>query len=230
MQGTLKNLSRTLRAPLNRFFAFKRLQEYHAQPRSLEETVDWAMHFGGSGYLRVGTMQIREEIIALAREVEKLKPKVILEIGTARGGTLLIWSGLASAQVITCDLEHYPAQKTLLQAMQPPQSKCAITLLTGNSHAAEFKQRVARALNGNQADFIFIDGDHTLEGVTADYNDYKEFARPGGIIAFHDIVEHQPYASNQVYHLWKAIKPVANTREFVNDPLQCGFGIGVVYV
>ena len=79
-------------------------------------------------------------------------------------------------------------------------------------------------------DFLFIDGDHTEQGVTADYHDYKEFVRPGGLIAFHDIVELQPLPTNQVYHLWKRLKQVAQVEEFVNDPNQRGFGIGVLHV
>ena len=230
MPKVLKELSRTLRIPFSRFLAFRRLRQYHARPHTLEETVDWAMRFGRYGYFTIHTLQKRSEIIALAKAVAALKPKIILEIGTARGGTLLIWSSLASQRVISCDLVHREVQKPLFEALPPPGSSCRVTLLTGNSHDAAFKQRVAQALGGAQADFLFIDGDHTESGVTQDYSDYKEFVRPGGIIAFHDIVESQPLATNQVYHLWKKIKPKAVTEEFVNDPKQCGFGIGILRV
>jgi cephalosporin hydroxylase len=230
MRKMLKEISRTLRIPFSRYFAFRRLKEYHAQPHSLEDTVDWAINFGRYGYFTIHTLQKRSEIIALARTVAALKPKIILEIGTARGGTLLIWSSLASQKVVSCDLVHRTPQKPLFEALPPPGSTCKVTLLTGNSHDAAFKQRVAQALNGQKADFIFIDGDHTESGVTADYNDYREFVRQGGIIAFHDIVESQPLATNQVYHLWKKIKPKAVTEEFVNDPKQCGFGIGIIRI
>ncbi len=230
MSKTLKNLSRKLRAPFNRRFAFKRLKEYHSQSRSLATTIDWAMNFGGGGYFTVKTMQIPAEITALAQAVEALHPKIILEIGTARGGTLLIWSRLASEKVITCDLQNMDMQKPLYSAFPPNGSKCKVTLLSGNSHSPDFKQRVARELDGRKADFIFIDGDHTVEGVTADYNDYREYVRSGGIIAFHDIVEHQPLPTNQVYHLWKKLKHEVITEEFVNDPKQCGFGIGIIRI
>lgn len=228
MTNTLKVLSRRLRIPFNRRYAFRRLSEYHARPRSLEETVDWAMRFGGGGFYTVKTLQIPMEITALARSVEAMHPKVILEIGTARGGTLLVWSRLASEEVISCDLNDMSVQGELYQAFPAPGSKCKVTLLSGDSHSPAFKQRVAQALRGRRADFLFIDGDHTEAGVTADFNDYREFVRPGGIIAFHDIVENQPLPTNQVYHLWKRIKHEYSSQEFVNDPGQCGFGIGIV--
>lgn len=230
MNKTLKELTRTLRIPFSRWLAFRRLRQYHARPRSLEETVDWAMRFGRYGYLTIHTLQKRSEIIRLAQAVAALQPRVILEIGTARGGTLLIWSSLARERVITCDLVHRPAQKPLLEALPPPGSACRVTLLTGNSHEASFKQRVARELNGEKADFLFIDGDHTEAGVAQDYNDYREFVRPGGIIAFHDIIENQPLPDNQVYHFWNKVKAGQRVEEFVDDPQQCGFGIGIIRV
>lgn len=50
MNRKLKEFSRILRIPFNRFFAFRRLRQYHASPRSREETIDWAMNFGRYGY------------------------------------------------------------------------------------------------------------------------------------------------------------------------------------
>jgi len=230
MSKKWKELSRTLRIPFSRFLAFRRLRQYHAHPRTLDETVDWAMRFGRYGYFTIHTLQKRSEIIALAKAVAALRPKRILEIGTARGGTLLIWSSLASERVITCDLVHREPQKALFEALPPPGSTCRVTLLTGDSHAQSFKQRVAQELGGEQVDFLFIDGDHTVEGVTADYNNYREFVRPGGIIAFHDIIENQPLPGNQVYHFWKQVRQGKAIEEFVDDPQQCGFGIGIIRV
>lgn len=230
MSGFLKTLSRQLRQPFNSLYAHRRLKEYHSKSRSLEEVVDWAMNFGGGGYMTVKTLQIPTEITQLAKAVQAIKPKIIVEIGTARGGTSLIWSYLASQRVITCDLNDMRLQRPLFSQFPPPGSNCKVTLLTGNSHEASFKARLAQELNGEKADFMFIDGDHTESGVEADYNDYKEFVRPGGLIAFHDIVEKQPLPTNQVYPFWKRVKVGADVQEFVADPNQRGFGIGLLRV
>ena len=230
MQRPFKSLSRSLRQPFNRLYAQRRLREYHSQKRTLDEVVDWAMNFGGGGYMAVKTLQIPGEITRLAQAVQAIKPKIIVEIGTARGGTLLIWSYLASKRVIACDLNDMHRQRPLFSQFPPPESHCQVTLLSGNSHEADFKARLARELNGEKADFMFIDGDHTESGVEADYNDYKEFVRPGGLIAFHDIVEKQPLPTNQVFHFWKRLKVGADVQEFVADPGQCGFGIGLLRV
>ena len=35
-------------------------------------------------------------------------------------------------------------------------------------------------------DLLVIDGDHTVEGVKCDWNDWSRFVRPGGVVIFHD--------------------------------------------
>ena len=131
MVKLLKKLSRTLRIPYHRARAFRRLQEYHSRPRSLEETVQWAMHFGSSGFFTVRTLQIPSKITALARAAAALKPRIILEIGTARGGTALIWSSLAGARVITCDLQDMRLQKELFESFPPPRLEVHGNLAVG---------------------------------------------------------------------------------------------------
>ncbi len=223
-----KSLSRTIRAPLNRRWAFNRMREYHASPRTLQDAVWWAMNFGGSGYYRIKSLQVPSEINRLAEAVEKIEPKIILEIGTASAGTLLLWARIASQKVITCDLRDMQPMLPLFKQLPPPESQCEIVLLSGDSHSPEFLKRVEDELKGEKVDFLFIDGDHTEIGVTADFNDYRHLVRSGGLIAFHDIVESQPLPTNQVGRLWAQLKHSYKTQEFIDDPKQCGFGIGII--
>lgn len=227
---TLKHINRTLRVPFNRYSAFKRLGEFHAMPFGMDTLIDWAMKYPSAGYMKVGSIQIRSEIMALAQAVAALKPKNILEIGTARGGTLFIWANLASARVISCDLEDAGIKRELYEAFPPPESRCKVTHLSGDSHDKHFREKVEAELGGEQVDFLFIDGDHTETGVEADYNDYHHLVRPGGIIAFHDIVEKQAIPTNQVYYFWQRLKQQAEFEEFIDDPGQTGYGIGIIRV
>lgn len=79
-------------------------------------------------------------------------------------------------------------------------------------------------------DMVFIDGDHTEEGVTADF---KNYAPLGNIIAFHDI---DVMASNNkrkkqygVPKLWNEIKTKFARYEEIIDENERGMGIGVVW-
>ncbi|MGI9301940.1 MAG: O-methyltransferase [Gammaproteobacteria bacterium] len=186
------------------------------------------MNFRTTGYFRVATVQKESEILALVEAVAALKPAVIVEIGTANGGTCFLWANLASKKVISCDLKHSELSRNFYSAFPPPDSTCEVTLLTGDSHQQAMKDRLLRELDGERIDFLFIDGDHTELGVERDYHMYRDFVRPDGLIAFHDIVEKQPLASNQVYHFWKRLREKTDTKEFIDDADQCGFGIGIV--
>lgn len=230
MKRKIREFGRWLRIPLNRRHAIARLREFHGRKRPLSEIIEWAMSFGTKGKFRVKTTQIPYEISALATEVEKLNPKVVLEIGMYEGGTTLIWAQLAGTRVISCDIAPPGPRGDLIRAFPPPGSDCRVTLLTGDSHSPDFIERVARELGGESVDFLFIDGDHREAGVEADYRNYKHLVRDGGMIAFHDIADQQREPGNEVQHFWKRLKQEAETEEIIEDRNQIGFGIGVVRV
>jgi len=52
-------------------------------------------------------IQIREEIKNLLLILDKVKPKVILEIGTARGGILFLFSNIAHEEAILISVDLY---------------------------------------------------------------------------------------------------------------------------
>ena len=49
----------------------------------------------------------------------------------------------------------------------------------------KFSHDAAETISGF-FDFVFIDGDHTIEGITRDYSDWSKRIEPGGILALHD--------------------------------------------
>ena len=230
MSRKIREIGRWLRIPFNRRQATARLRRFHAENPSLDEIVRQAMRFGTKGKFRVKTTQIPSEINRLAAEVEKLRPKVIIEIGTYEGGTTLIWSQLASERVITCDINPPGPRGELIRAFPPPASRCKVSILTGDSHSTDFAAEVEKEVGGAQVDFLFIDGDHTEAGVEADYRTYRHLVREGGIIAFHDIADNQDQPGNEVQHFWKRLKQEAVTEEIIEDRGQTGFGIGIVRV
>jgi cephalosporin hydroxylase len=223
-------ISRKIRAPFNRKSVLNKLKQFRGIKGSTEELVDMAMNFKTRGFYRVDSVQKHQEILALSKAVDALKPKTIVEIGTCNGETLFIWFNLASKCVITCDLNVSKICDELYSAFSPPDSACKFIPLAGDSHQQEFLDKVKHAPNGRKVDFLFIDGDHTEKAVISDYNMYSPFVRSGGIIAFHDILEKQPTPQNQVHYFWEKIKQSTNSEEFVKDHNQTGFGIGIIHV
>ena len=141
-----------------------------------------------------------------------------------------MWANITRNKVVTCDLRNPEHRCELYKKFPHSLSGCEIVTLEGDSHNKNFKEKVYSEFSNEKLDFLFIDGDHTEVGVEADFNNYKDMVREGGIIAFHDILKNQPVEGNQVYYFWEKIKKDYKHEEFIDDVNQCGFGIGILYV
>jgi len=182
----------------------------------------------------LGSHQIPAEIAAFLASVQELQPRRVLEIGTAFAGTtFLLCQALPEVkQVIGMDL--HIRNKTILRFfVRSGQNVC---LLEASSHSGKTQERLSRLLAGELLDLLFIDGDHTYQGVKKDFLQYRHFVRKGGSIAFHDIIPDYKTRfgkstgrwAGQVPVLWSEIRGWYPTREFVEDPGQDGLGIGVL--
>lgn len=67
--------------------------------RNISEAVNFSYSFR---YLEVSIepYQIREELLKLLKILEKFKPKILVEIGTATGGTLFLFTRIADPEAI----------------------------------------------------------------------------------------------------------------------------------
>jgi predicted O-methyltransferase YrrM len=84
-------------------------------------------------------------------------------------------------------------------------------------------------LDGRAIDFLFIDGDHSWDGVWQDFKMYSSLVAPGGLIAFHDISPSPAEWTKGVAQFWREFTLEHETEErVVND--EPGFGIGIYRV
>ncbi|HVO28645.1 MAG TPA: class I SAM-dependent methyltransferase [Candidatus Paceibacterota bacterium] len=202
-----------------------------------ESNVDFLIKFASDNFAGlIRPAQVRYEITELANVVKKMHPKSVMEIGTANGGTLFLWSRLADAYatVISMDLPGgefgggYPEWKiNLYKTFARPQQR--LHLLREDSHSASAVEKVRRILDDNPLDFLFIDGDHTYEGVKKDFELYSPLVRKGGVIAFHDIAVHPVESGCLVDRFWNEIKK-EDSREVIADRGQKWAGIGIYRV
>jgi predicted O-methyltransferase YrrM len=180
--------------------------------------------------------QLDTEICALLDRVRLLRPKTVLEIGTANGGTLFMWTRVAApdALLVSIDLPGgrfgggYPSWRApLYRRFALPGQR--VTLLRGDSHDPNMVRKLERLLSGRLVDFLMVDGDHSYAGVCQDHKAYARFVRPGGLIAFHDI---QPGddAAIEVPRYWCEMRSRVSGSEFIASNDQRGFGIGVYVV
>jgi len=100
----------------------------------------------------------------------------------------------------------------------------------GDSHDSAFLDQVRSALNGQMLDLLFIDGDHSYEGVRQDYEMYSKLVRDGGLVAFQDVVRHPESSGCRVDRFWNELKAVADCSEIIENADQGWAGIGIVRV
>lgn len=180
--------------------------------------------------------QVKSEFHELLQILKNIKPKNILEIGTAKGGSLFLFCCIASqnALIISVDLPGgsfgggYPSWKLPLYNSFPLNDQ-SLHLLRMDSHNKQTKTEIKRLLNGKTFDFIFIDGDHSYNGVKTDFKMYKELLSKNGIIAFHDIIPGPENAVGGSFKFWDEVKFKFNTKEIVENPKQGEAGIGIIF-
>ena len=139
------------------------------------------------------------------------------------------------ATVISLDLPGgihgggYPGWKVLLYRRFARAGQ-RLHLLRADSHDPAILATVKKLLPPGGLDFLFIDGDHTLDGVRQDYEMYSPLVKPGGAIVFHDICTHGAEFNCHVDQFWNQLKQGREHWEFIENPAQGMFGIGVISV
>lgn len=187
------------------------------------------------GFLK--PIQNVRELTEFLKRVQRAQPSLVMEIGTAKGGTLFLMSKAAAsdATLISCDLPGglygggYPAWKSKIfhRLIAHPKT---LHLVRADSHEKSTRAQIVDLLGGRQIDLLFIDGDHTYEGVKHDFMLYRDLVRPGGLIGFHDIVVNRFDPDIDVARFWNEAKTDYVTEEIVDDPQQGCLGIGLLHV
>ena len=153
--------------------------------------------------------------------------KSILEIGSRYGYTLLdLAAGMDGKGKIVCvDLPGtFPwgeadSQTILMENVAMLRGwGHSVTALLEDSHDPAVVELVRTK---GPYDFVFIDGDHTYEGVKQDWENYGPL---GKTVVFHDIVRPKS-GERQELGVWRLWQEIAGTKEeFVAPDSKMGIG------
>ena len=204
----------------------------------LEDALEFAFS-RGLGAL-ITSSQVRSEIQALCETVRQRKPRTVLEIGTLHGGAFFLFSRVAAddAFLVSVDLPREFWKPWRLLCAYLGKKGQNVFVIDGDSHAPSTVERVRRVLGSRKVDFLFIDGDHSYEGVRQDFENYVGLLNDVGVIAFHDINPDywtrfrkptRAYAG-EVYRFWAEVKMKYPHAEFIDNPDEDGLGIGILFV
>ncbi len=180
--------------------------------------------------------QVTQEIQALLSILSKQNITAMLEIGTAYGGTLFLFTRIvdSNARIISLDLpsgkfgggyENFkvPFYTNFAQKNQ------RIFLIRADSHSPSSLSTVKSILKEQKLDFLFIDGDHTYKGVKMDFQMYRPLVHEDGLIALHDICKHPPETGCEVHQFWNEIKHAYVHEEIISNQNQKWAGIGILH-
>ncbi len=214
-----------------------RRMEYLLPESTVRFAIPWT--FKGLGHFKHLTVyQHPVELHELYKMLLKIVPRSVLEIGTARGGTLYLWTqaAAADANLMSIDLPGGPFGGGYPECRIPFYTKFArpaqrLELVRQNSHHAATVARAANYFTSTSVEFLFIDADHSFTGICNNLLLYASLVRAGGWIGLHDILPNPRYPQIQVWKLWQSIRTLPYTREIIDsDGCPRPLGIGLINV
>lgn len=136
--------------------------------------------------------------------IEKTKPKSIIEIGVATGGSLKYWEHIllnCNEDIKDClliGIDNNPVQ----MQWDWKNSKIDIHIVHGDStkiSTVKMVEDILRYKKIDSVDFLFIDGEHRYSIPEKDFNNFSPLVKENGIICVADLGE--PCASHTFLQL-----------------------------
>jgi cephalosporin hydroxylase len=140
------------------------------------------------------------------------KPITYLEIGSYAGASIsLISSHKYPTNCFTLDLGT-PISSDIVKrnVSKFKNEQSSFDYMQGNSQDINIINHVKNEIK--EIDILFIDGDHSKNGVFEDFNNYSSLVKNGGYIAFDDYLDHQ--YSPEVHGAVNEIVSKLNTEEY----------------
>jgi len=217
----LNRIPRLSRAPVVDEVCFRysldRLRRRRRSETDLDDVLDTAYRYSGAGaYGTIAPLQLRSELAMVTEYIDDLEPQTVVEIGTMYGGTFYTWARhLDSVEtLVSVDVPGGTTPPRFLRRAAPEKR---LEFVRGDSHATATREQVSEVLNGDDVDVLFVDGDHSLEGVREDWEMYRGLLADDGVVLFHDIVSIEEDEWTDVDLFWDQLKTNHEVVELV-DP------------
>ena len=163
-------------------------------------------------------IQLPEDIVRIQEVIWNVRPDVILETGVAHGGSLIFYASLCAAmecgRVIGVDIEIRPADRGAVEAhpLAP-----LITMIEGDSTAAETVAEVSGLVADGEAVLVILDSDHSKAHVGRELDAYHSLVSPGSYIVATDGVMRDLHDVPRGAPNWKDDNPASAAAEFARN-------------
>jgi hypothetical protein len=108
-----------------------------------------------------------------------------------------------------------------------------VDVIFGDSKSKETEDNLISSLNGQQIDILFIDGDHSLLGISSDINIYTKYVKQGGIVIFHDCGDIKSVGTDlNSFKTMRSVRSAFDDFSYGRKKLivQEDWGLGIVWV
>jgi predicted O-methyltransferase YrrM len=177
--------------------AERRLRNVEAWPESLSGFEDLAFLFT-TGELNHGVASLSfDEAAHLFRVARSLGPATIVEIGRFKGGSTLVFATAKHPDATLWSFDLAGERARGIDGEEVDQEIASTLARYGRDagvHLVRADSRSADHPDGG-CDLVFVDGDHSYEGVRADYEHWRAAVRLGGHLLFHDAAQPERYAA-----------------------------------
>lgn len=138
----------------------------------------------------VPIIRLPDDIIVFQELVWDLKPKVIVEVGVARGGSVILSSSLLhllgnGGRVFGLDIDIRTHNRAAIESHIFSKN---ITLIEGDSASPEIISQLKNQLGEELIDVLVLDSNHTHEHVYNELKSYSDLIQIGGYIVLPDTV------------------------------------------
>jgi cephalosporin hydroxylase len=151
----------------------------------------------------------------------KIKPDVVVETGTAHGGTAVFYASilelLGNGHVISVDIEIREHNRSAIEAHAMRER---ITLIEGSSTDEMVVAQVRKMLRPNDKVVVALDSNHTYSHVRLELEKYSRLVTPGSyIVVFDGVMEILTDAPSGKLE-WTTDSPVAAIRDFLSGHME----------
>ncbi len=169
-------------------------------------------------WLGIPIIQLPEDILMMQELIFKLRPDVIVETGTAHGGTAVLYASmlelLGKGSVVSIDVEIRKYNRLAIQAH--PMSK-RISLIDGTSLDSSVVNDVRGRIDPGDSVLVSLDSNHTQAHVRQELELYSALVTPGSYVVVFDTVLETLRNAPDFKPEWNAGTPAAAVTEFLAD-------------
>jgi cephalosporin hydroxylase len=167
-------------------------------------------------WMGIPIIQLPEDILMMQELIWKIKPDIIVETGTAHGGTAILYASilelLGKGRVISIDIEIRKYNRLAIQAHTMSKR---ITLIEGGSTDNTVLAQVRQLIRPQDIVLVMLDSNHTYAHVRQELEKYWPLVTQGGYIVTFDGVMEMLTDAPDGKPEWATDNPAAAVRDFL---------------